>query len=153
VAKQGSAVLPAGWLFIASKGLHITAYATLAALVCWLPARRWLRVLAWVSLLGHGALTEFLQRFVEGRHGSTNDVALDAGSALIGLTAALAWRRWRTKQQPPGASVNGAPAGLGVPCWGPETGCEPPLPAPSALRKLTLPVRGPEVGSPLPTPG
>jgi hypothetical protein len=57
VAKQGSAVLPAGWLFIASKGLHFTAYAILAALVCWLPAWRWLRILAWVGLLGHGALT------------------------------------------------------------------------------------------------
>jgi hypothetical protein len=108
VAKQGAAVLPAGWSFIASKALHFAAYATLAALVCWLPARRRLRILAWVGLLGHGALTEFLQRFVEGRHGSINDVGLDAGSALIGLTAALAWRRWRPKQLRPPASVNGA---------------------------------------------
>jgi hypothetical protein len=32
VATTAPAVLPAGWLFIASKGLHCTAYGTLAAL-------------------------------------------------------------------------------------------------------------------------
>jgi hypothetical protein len=91
--RLGAAVLPAGWLFFVSKGLHFLAYATLSGLVCWLKVRRRLQVAAWLGLLGHGALTELLQRFVEGRHGSLADVGLDACSVLVGLTAGLAWQR------------------------------------------------------------
>jgi VanZ family protein len=93
--KLSSALLPEGWTFYASKGLHFFAYAFLGALVCWLDARRSLRVLAWLGLLAHGALTEFLQRFVEGRHGSLADVGLDAGSALVGMAAGLVWCSFR----------------------------------------------------------
>ena len=87
----GRAVLPGGWMLYAGKGLHFFAYASLAAAVCWLDARRCWRVAAWLGLVGHGALTELLQRFVEGRHGSLVDVGLDAGSVVVGPTLALAW--------------------------------------------------------------
>jgi hypothetical protein len=93
----GRAVLPDGWMLYAGKGLHVFAYASLAAAVCWLHVRRYLRVTVWLGLVGHGALTEFLQRFVEGRQGSLADVGLDAGSVVVGLTVALAWRNCRAR--------------------------------------------------------
>jgi VanZ family protein len=108
--KLASALLPEGWTFYASKGLHFFAYASLGALVCWLDARRSLRVVAWLGLLGHGALTEFLQRFVEGRHGSLADVGLDAGSALVGLAAGLIWCCFRARPSP-GEGLPGIAAG------------------------------------------
>jgi hypothetical protein len=109
--RLGMAVLPAGWLFFVSKGLHFFAYATLGALVCWLKVGRRLQVLVWLGLLGHGALTELLQRFVEGRHGSLADVGLDAGSVLVGLTAGLAWQHFNSAGTPREPATSHAAAG------------------------------------------
>src|SRR4051812_9613846 len=63
--------------FWVAKALHLSAYAFLAFLVWWLPARRGVRPAVWLSLVAHGALTEFLQNFVE-RDGNVYDVALDS---------------------------------------------------------------------------
>jgi hypothetical protein len=93
-----TAVLPPGWLFYASKGLHIAAYASLGALVWWL-SRRWsIRAAAWLVLVAHGALTEYCQQFVPGRHASLSDVGLDTASIAAGMGVGIAWRcllAWR----------------------------------------------------------
>jgi VanZ family protein len=87
------AVVPDSATFTVGKVVHVGVYAILAALVCWLPARWGLRVWAWIGLAGHGALTEYLQQFVEGRSGRLADVGLDAGGVLLGLLVGLAVRR------------------------------------------------------------
>jgi VanZ family protein len=90
-----SSLLPPGTSFYVSKTTHVAAYAFLAALVCWLSPRWAGRVALWLALLGHGALTEYLQQFVPGRTGQLADVGLDALGVLLGLSAGLALRRLR----------------------------------------------------------
>jgi VanZ family protein len=48
-----------------------------------------------LGLLGHGALTEFLQQFVEGRTGTLFDVGLDTIGVLVGLAIGLGVRQFR----------------------------------------------------------
>ncbi len=93
--KVAASLLPPGTSYIISKTLHVSAYAFLAALVCWLSARWGVRVALWLGLVGHGALTEFLQRFVEGRTGKPADVGLDTLGVLLGLSLGLLVRRLR----------------------------------------------------------
>jgi VanZ family protein len=88
----GAALLTPDASFYASKSLHVLAYAALALAACWLPARAGARALAWLGLLGHAALTEFLQQYVEGRSGSVRDVGLDSLGILLGAALGLAWR-------------------------------------------------------------
>jgi hypothetical protein len=77
--------------FLVAKTIHVTAYAGLAILSGWLrvPCRyRWLLIL---FMAAHGALTEFIQKYVE-RGSSVRDVVLD----LIGVTLGclLTWKWW-----------------------------------------------------------
>jgi VanZ family protein len=84
--------------FVVAKSLHLAAYAGLTALLFWLPgpaAWHWL-LLATLSL--HGAVTEYLQQFIEGRTGSLRDVALDHLGIALGFAVGWAcgrhwWRR------------------------------------------------------------
>ena len=85
--------IPRQTRFYSGKTLHVAAYAFLAAVVCWLPSRWGVRAALWLGLVGHGALTEYLQQFVEGRTGQLSDVGLDAAGVLLGLAAGLAVRR------------------------------------------------------------
>jgi VanZ family protein len=93
VPRLGSSLLPPGTSWYAAKALHVSAYALLAGLACWLPSGWGLRAAAWVAQAGHGALTEFLQRFVHGRTGRLFDVGLDTLGVLLGLSLGLALRR------------------------------------------------------------
>jgi VanZ family protein len=93
VPRLGSSLLPPGTSYYAAKTLHVSAYALLAGLACWLPSGWGLRAAAWLGLVGHGALTEFLQQFVHGRTGQLFDVGLDTLGILLGLSLGLALRR------------------------------------------------------------
>ena len=80
------AALPSGLRFWAAKGLHLAAYAVLALAAAWLPpGGRWL---AWIGLLLHAGLTEWLQTGVRGRTGSVRDVLVNAAGIALGLLAA-----------------------------------------------------------------
>ena len=63
------ATLSDGTVFYLGKSIHVGAYAVLACLACWLSTRWVVRGGLWLGLTGHGALTEYLQNFVEGRTG------------------------------------------------------------------------------------
>lgn len=81
-------------LFLLAKGLHVTAYALAAILTGWLRAPspwRWMLLAFWFL---HAGATEVGQRFVPGRTGSLNDVALDHIGLLIGLALSRRW--WRS---------------------------------------------------------
>jgi len=95
--KVVSAALPPGLSFYVGKSIHVGAYALLACLVCWLPVRRSVRVALCVGLVGHGALTEYLQTLVEGRTGQLSDVGLDTIGVLLGLAVGLFVRRLRDR--------------------------------------------------------
>ena len=78
--------------WLASKSLHVMAYALLAILSAWLRVPwpwRWL-LLVFISIHGFG--TELLQHFIVGRHASLRDVGLDHLGALLGLV--LSWKWW-----------------------------------------------------------
>jgi VanZ family protein len=78
--------------WLASKSLHIIAYALLTILSGWLRVPwpwRWL-LLVFISIHGFG--TELLQHFIVGRHASLRDVGLDHLGALLGLV--LSWKWW-----------------------------------------------------------
>jgi VanZ family protein len=91
--RLGKEVLPEAALFPLGKGLHVSVYAALTALLGWLPVGpRWHWLLLG-GLLLHGAATEYLQTFVEGRNGSVHDVVLDWLGVALGL--AVSWRWWR----------------------------------------------------------
>jgi VanZ family protein len=93
-AKVHLEVLPTGLQFPTAKCLHVSAYALLTALVSGLPlrtGRRWALV-AVLSL--HAFTTEFLQRFVELRHGTLRDVGIDHLGIALGLV--LIWKWWRS---------------------------------------------------------
>ena len=78
----------------------MTPYA-LSALVGLLPVgargEAWLRL----ALVAHGAATEFLQTFVEGRYGSATDVAIDAAGVTLGWASVWLWRWLRSRTQSP----------------------------------------------------
>jgi hypothetical protein len=73
--------------------VHVCAYALFAGLSGWLQvAPRW-RWWLLALLIGHGALTEYLQWLLPtGRNGCVTDVGLDAIGILLGV--ALTWKWW-----------------------------------------------------------
>jgi hypothetical protein len=88
------------WDLVLRKAAHITVFAVL-----WLTLARamhWRRpVLATVIALLYACSDEYHQTFVEGRHGSPVDVAIDAiGMGLAALAWTLAARR-RGRPGPP----------------------------------------------------
>jgi hypothetical protein len=115
-------VVPVDWLppFLRAKtggtfaGLtpgkvgHACAYATLTALVPWLPVGGAGRLWLWGVMVAHGFVTELIQTFVPTRSGAWLDVAIDltgvtAGLALCGLGGWL----WRRRQR--GRAARGLP--------------------------------------------
>jgi len=100
--RVGAAVLPAALTYWASKSVHLGSYALLLALVAWLPASPRLRVALWLLLAAHAPATEYLQTFVEGRHGSATDVLIDLAGLCLGLALARLTSRWPPRDQPPG---------------------------------------------------
>lgn len=84
--EAGNLVTP-GLRFYAAKALHLGVYSVLTLLAAWLPDRsRWG---AWLGLLAHAAVTEWLQTFVPGRGGSASDVLINCCGIALGLAAAL----------------------------------------------------------------
>jgi VanZ family protein len=78
--------------FLFAKAVHVSAYAVLAVLTGWLlvPSRyRWLPALA---LAVHATSTELLQRLVEGRTGTLDDVGLDLIGIALGCL--VSWKWW-----------------------------------------------------------
>lgn len=88
--------LPPELRFLASKGLHFTAYAILSFLVAWLPARRAVQAALWALLFVHAGVTEYAQTFVSGRFGSPIDVGINSAGILTGLLAAWLCRPRRS---------------------------------------------------------
>jgi VanZ family protein len=76
--------------YVASKTLHVAAYAIFAVLTSLLPSRR--RTMLVLVVL-HGPLTEFLQLFVE-RTGRLTDVGFDWCGVALGVL--VTWPRWRS---------------------------------------------------------
>jgi VanZ family protein len=77
---------------VAAKTLHVGAYATLTVLTGRLGASPAYRLLLLFLILAHGPATEFLQTYVETRHGSLRDVCIDYAGVLLGLY--LGRREW-----------------------------------------------------------
>jgi VanZ family protein len=79
------------WDLVLRKLAHVTEYAILGLLL----ARATRRPVAAVVLAAAYATTDELhQTFVEGRHGTPRDVAIDTAGALVGV---YAWTRWRRR--------------------------------------------------------
>jgi VanZ family protein len=92
-AKVSSEVLPWGMQFPTAKCLHVSAYGLLTAFISFLPLGTGRRC-ALVALLSlHAFTTEFLQQFVELRHGSLTDVGIDHLGIALGLAFTWKWLR------------------------------------------------------------
>lgn len=79
-------ILHIDWLkVIASKMAHFSGFALLTFLAGRLPGPRRLAFPLWVFLAFFGAITEYLQTFVEGRHGNPMDTAINWTGIALGL--------------------------------------------------------------------
>jgi VanZ family protein len=107
-------LVPEEGSFLLAKGLHVTAYALLAALSGWLRPPPRLRLPLALALSAHAFATEFLQHFVPKRTPSLRDVALDHLGLLLG--GALTYRWWTAPAAPAAAGGEGrACAATGTP--------------------------------------
>jgi hypothetical protein len=79
------AVLPPEAGYEAAKLLHVSAYGFLAGSAAWLLPGKSYRGLPILFLSFHSFATEFLQQFVEGRHGCLSDVAINHAGIALGL--------------------------------------------------------------------
>jgi VanZ family protein len=77
------------WDTVLRKGAHITEYAVLGALLYRALARE---AVALAAGIAYAATDELHQHFVQGRHASTVDVAIDAVGVALGM---LVWLRVR----------------------------------------------------------
>jgi VanZ family protein len=80
------------WDTILRKGAHMTEFGLLWFL--WWRALGYGHPLPAIAIaVAYAASDEFHQSFVEGRHGSPWDVAIDSAGVALACLAALAWRR------------------------------------------------------------
>jgi VanZ family protein len=80
------------WDTILRKGAHMTEYAILGALLLRALGRE---APAFVAGVAYAVTDEIHQHFVEGRHASPVDVAIDSAGVLIGiLVIQITRRRW-----------------------------------------------------------
>jgi VanZ family protein len=79
------------WDTVLRKGAHVTEYAILGALLYRALGRE---ALALAAGIAYAATDEFHQRFVQGRHSSPVDVAIDALGLALGM---LVWLRVRER--------------------------------------------------------
>jgi VanZ family protein len=77
------------WDTVLRKGAHITEYAVLGALIYRALARE---AVALAAGIAYAATDELHQHFVQGRHASPVDVAIDAVGVALGM---LVWLRVR----------------------------------------------------------
>ncbi len=89
------------WDTVLRKLAHVTIFAVLALTL--VRATRWRRpILASVIAIAYAISDEVHQHFVEGRHGTPVDVAIDAiGIGLVALAWVLAARRRGGRPGPP----------------------------------------------------
>lgn len=87
--------------YVASKTLHVSAYAILAILTGWLRTRPWVRRLLLMFLSAHALGTEFFQQFVPYRHPSWTDVGWDHIGIVWGLILSWGWWLPSTAPAPP----------------------------------------------------
>jgi VanZ family protein len=97
----GEKYVPSPLRFWASKAVHVGGYAYLSALVGFLPLTARGEAGVRLLLVAHGAATEYLQTFVEGRYGSVMDVGIDTAGIILGWASVLLWRRLRSRRRPP----------------------------------------------------
>jgi VanZ family protein len=79
------------WDTVLRKGAHITEYAVLGALLYRALARE---AVALAAGIAYAATDELHQHFVQGRHASPVDVAIDAVGVALGM---LVWLRVRER--------------------------------------------------------
>jgi VanZ family protein len=79
--------------YVLAKTAHVIGYALFAGLTGWLGVGRRIRWLMMFVLMSHATVTELIQEFVPGRHGSLYDVAFDHAGVALGLL--LTWKWWR----------------------------------------------------------
>jgi VanZ family protein len=79
------------WDTVLRKGAHVTEYAVLGALLYRALARE---AVALAAGIAYAATDELHQHFVQGRHASPVDVAIDAVGVSIGM---LIWLRLRDR--------------------------------------------------------
>ena len=90
--KVNTALLPQHLTFWAAKGVHLGSFALLAAVAGLLAISPRHRLILWGTLVAFAPLTEYLQTFVEGRHGCAADVGIDLAGFTLGVGLSLAWR-------------------------------------------------------------
>jgi VanZ family protein len=79
------------WDTVLRKGAHVTEYAILGALLYRAFGRE---PLALATGIAYAATDELHQHFVQGRHASPVDVAIDAAGLAFGM---LVWLRFRER--------------------------------------------------------
>jgi len=93
------------WAFLFGKSLHVCAYLFLTVLggTAFFAYKRWFWILPLLML--HGAVSEFLQQFVD-RTASVRDVLLDTLGILLGSCVLLWWARVKHRQRDLAAASN-----------------------------------------------
>src|SRR5439155_12577000 len=76
---------------IIAKTAHVTIYACWTFFTGWLKAPLKVRIFLLMFLMAHAVGTEWRQLYVEHRHGSLRDAALDQFGILLGVIASFRW--------------------------------------------------------------
>ena len=77
--------------FLIAKGLHLLAYAILAALTGWVASPMRYRWLLAALLMAHATVTELIQLHITNRTGQLEDVGLDHVGLLLGMLCTWKW--------------------------------------------------------------
>lgn len=97
---SGHSDSPISWLATKTpapvqKLLHVCFYAVLALLLVWtldgIQTWTYRLLIAFIIAVAFGAVMEWCQTMVPGRHGTMFDVALNAAGAALGLLVAVLW--------------------------------------------------------------
>ncbi|MFA9558903.1 VanZ family protein [Evansella sp. AB-rgal1] len=90
--------------FFLRKGAHLFAFAVMGLLAYrvfdfFIRKRRYSAITAWLFVTLYASIDEFRQLLHPNRTGMVEDVILDSVGGMLGISAIIIWRKWRTARR------------------------------------------------------